>query len=169
MISVDLWLNSYPFFYIPAWPGQDIVMKELSCFEFQQGRLFVGRLPQGIDLINSIEEFCKKALIQMAAFSVIGAVSSATIGAYDQKQQVYVTFKEEAPLEIVSCTGNVSLKEGKPFIHAHILLADEQGKTTGGHLFSETIIYAGEINLQELTGKPMERTYDNDTGLMLWK
>ena len=144
-------------------------MNELSCFEFQQGRIFVGRLPHGEDLINSIEEFCKKALIQMATFSVIGAVSSATIGAYDQKQQVYVTSKEEAPLEIVSCIGNVSLKDGKPFIHAHILLADEQGKTIGGHLFSETIIYAGEINLQELTGKPMERTYDNNTGLMLWK
>ncbi|MEA3417661.1 MAG: PPC domain-containing DNA-binding protein [Thermodesulfobacteriota bacterium] len=144
-------------------------MKELSCFKFQQGRIFIGRLPQGGDLINYIEEFCKKALVQMATFSVIGAVSSATIGAYDQKQQVYVTFKEEAPLEIVSCIGNVSLKDGKPFIHAHILLADEQGKTIGGHLFSETIIYAGEINLQELTGKPMERTYDSNTGLMLWK
>jgi predicted DNA-binding protein with PD1-like motif len=144
-------------------------MKELSCFKFQQGRIFMGRLPQGGDLINSIEEFCKKALIQMATFSVIGAVSSATIGAYDQKQQVYVTFKEEAPLEIVSCIGNVSLKDGKPFIHAHILLADEQGKTIGGHLFSETIIYAGEINLQELAGKPMERTYDSNTGLMLWE
>ncbi len=144
-------------------------MKELSCFEFQHGRLFAGRLPYGGDLINIIEKFCKKALIRMATFSVIGAVSSATIGAYDQKQQVYVTFKEESSLEIVSCIGNVSLKEGKPFIHAHILLADEQGKTIGGHLFSETIIYAGEINLQELTGKPMERTYDNDTGLMLWK
>ena len=143
-------------------------MKELSCSKFQQGRIFIGSLPQGGDLINSIEEFCKKALIQMATFSVIGAVSSATIGAYDQKQQVYVTFKEEAPLEIVSCIGNVSLKDGKPFIHAHILLADEQGKTIGGHLFSETIIYAGEINLQELTGKPMKRTYDSNTGLMLW-
>ncbi|MFH1580709.1 MAG: PPC domain-containing DNA-binding protein [Pseudomonadota bacterium] len=156
-------------FYIPASPGQDIAMNELSCFEFQRGRLFVGRLPHGKDLILSVEEFCEDASIQMATFSVIGAVSSATIGAYDQKQQVYVTFKEEAPLEIVSCIGNISLKDGKPFIHAHILLADEQGKTIGGHLFSETIIFAGEINLQELTGKPMERTYDNDTGLMLWK
>ncbi len=143
-------------------------MKELSCSEFKQGRLFAGRLPHGGDLINSIEEFCKKVSIQMAAFSVIGAVSSATIGAYDQKQQVYVTFKEDAALEIVSCIGNVSIKDGQPFIHAHIVLADEQGKTIGGHLFSETIIYAGEINLQELTGKPMERTYDNNTGLMLW-
>jgi len=104
----------------------------------------------------------------MATFSVIGAVSSVTIGAYDQKQQVYVTFTQEAHLEIVTCTGNVSSMDGEPAAHAHIVLGDLQGKTVGGHLFSETILYAGEIDLQELTGKPMERAHDDTTGLMLW-
>jgi hypothetical protein len=105
----------------------------------------------------------------MATFSTIGAVSSVTFGAYDQKQQVYVTFTEKAPLEIVNCFGNVSLKDGDPVVHAHIILGDKQGKTLGGHLFSETILFAGEIDLQELTGKPLERVYDDTTGLMLWK
>ena len=105
----------------------------------------------------------------MATFSVIGAVSFVTMGTYDQKQQVYITFTEEAPLEIVSCIGNVSIKDGAPFIHAHIVTADEQGKTMGGHLFSKSIVFAGEIHLQELTGKPMERVCDVTTGLMLWK
>ena len=41
------------------------------------------------------------------------------------------------------------------------------GKIIGGHLFSETILYAGEIDLQELTGKPLERAYDGTTGF-LW-
>jgi len=104
----------------------------------------------------------------MATFSMIGAVSSATIGAYDQKQQVYITFTEKAPFEILSCIGNISLKDGKPFVHAHILLGDEKGKTIGGHLFSEPLIFAGEIEIQELKGKPMERAYDSTTGLMLW-
>ncbi len=144
-------------------------MKKLSCSEFKRGRLFLGRLPHGEDLITSIEDFCKDASIQMATFSVIGAVSSVTIGSYDQKQQVYVTSMEKSPLEIINCTGNVSLKDGNPIIHAHIVLCDEQGKTIGGHLFSETIIFAGEIELQELKGTPMERSYDNTTGLMLWK
>lgn len=144
-------------------------MKKLSCSEFKCGRLFLGRLPHGEDLITSIEDFCKDASIQMATFSVIGAVSSVTIGSYDQKQQVYVTSMEKSPLEIINCTGNVSLKDGNPIIHAHIVLCDEQGKTIGGHLFSETIIFAGEIELQELKGTPMERSYDNTTGLMLWK
>jgi hypothetical protein len=105
----------------------------------------------------------------MGTFSVIGAVSSITIGAYDQKQKVYVTFHEKAPLEIVFCTGNISIKDDHPSIHAHIVLADEQGKTTGGHLFSDTIVFAGEIYIKELKGNPMKRAYEDKTGLMLWQ
>jgi predicted DNA-binding protein with PD1-like motif len=144
-------------------------MDKLNGFEFKPGRRFLGRLPYGKDLITSIEDFCKASSIQMATFSVIGAVSSATLGAYDQKQQVYATFTQEEPLEIVTCTGNVSLMDQNPVIHAHIVLGNVEGKTIGGHLFSETILYAGEIDLQELTGKPLERAYDDTTGLMLWK
>jgi len=143
-------------------------MDNLICSEFKLGRHFIGRLPHGKDLITSITDFCIESSVRMATFSVIGAVSSVTIGAYDQKQQVYVTFTQEAHLEIVTCTGNVSLMDGEPAVHAHIVLGDLQGKTVGGHLFSETILYAGEIDLQELTGKPMERAHDDTTGLMLW-
>jgi predicted DNA-binding protein with PD1-like motif len=144
-------------------------MPKLTCSEFKSGRRFVGRLPHGQDLIKSIEAFCGGTAVSMATFAAIGAVTSVTLGAYDQKQQVYVTYAKEAALEIVSCTGNISLKDGSPMVHAHILLADMHGKTLGGHLFSETIIYAGEITLLELAGKPLERAYDTTTGLMLWK
>ena len=136
--------------------------------EFATGRHFVGRLPHGEDLLQSITFLCQTHDIRMGTFSLIGAVSSATIGAYDQTQQVYVTVKKDIPLEIVTCLGNISLKEGNPFVHAHIILGDEEGKTFGGHLFSETLIYAGEIHLQELTGAPLNREYDETTGLMLW-
>lgn len=143
-------------------------MDELICSEFKLGRRFLGRLPYGKDLIASIENFCIASSIQMATFSVIGAVSSATLGTYDQKQHVYVTFTENVPMEIVTCVGNVTLKDKTPVIQSHIVLADEHGKIIGGHLFSETILFAGEIDLQEMTGKPLERVYDNETGLMLW-
>ena len=70
-------------------------MTNLASSEFKPGRRFVCRLPHGKDLITSIEDFCIELSIQMATFSIIGAVSSVTVGAYDQKQQVYITFKEE--------------------------------------------------------------------------
>jgi predicted DNA-binding protein with PD1-like motif len=144
-------------------------MPKLTCAEFKSGRRFLGRLPHGQDLIKSIEDFCRETAVSMATFAAIGAVTFVTLGAYDQKQQVYVTYTKEAPLEIVNCTGNISLKDGSPMVHAHILLADMHGKTIGGHLFSETIVYAGEIDIVELVGNPLERAYDTTTGLMLWK
>ena len=143
-------------------------MDELICSEFKLGRRLLGRLPHEKDLITSIEDFCRASDIRTATFSVIGTVLSATIGVYDQKQHVYVTFTENAFMEIVTCIGNVSLKDKSPVIQSPIVLADEHGKIIGGHLFSETILFAGEINLQEMTGEPLERVYDDNTGLMLW-
>ncbi len=143
-------------------------MTKLACSVFKPGRHFVGRLPHGKDLITTIEDFCKESSIQMATFSIIGAVSSVTLGVYDQTQQVYVTFIEKAPFEILTCKGNVSLHDKNPVVHARGILGDEHGKIIGGHLFSETILFAGEIDLQELTGKYLERSYDDVTGLMLW-
>ncbi len=136
--------------------------------EFQPGRRFIGRLPHNKDLITSIEQFAKENNIEMATFSVIGAVSSATFGFYDQKQQVYVSSSEKKSFEIASCQGNISLKDGQPFAHVHAVLADEEGKGISGHIFSETLIFAGEIDIQELQGKSFHRKHDEITGLMLW-
>jgi predicted DNA-binding protein with PD1-like motif len=144
-------------------------MDRITHSPFEIGRCMLGRLPYGKDFVNTIEDFCVQNSIQTGVFSVIGAVTSVTLGSYDQNQQVYVTFKKEGPLEIVHCTGNVSLKDGKVAVHAHAVLADMNGQTIGGHIFSETVVYAGEIHVQELLGKPLEREYDEKTGLSLWK
>ena len=144
-------------------------MEKLTCREFKPGRRFAGRLPHAKDVIQSLETFCSENNIRMGTFSLIGAVSCATIGAYDQKQQVYITFRENRELEIISCTGNISLKDGNPFIHAHIALGNHEGKTVSGHLFSDTLVFAGEAEIQEFIGKPLERSHDDTTGLMLWK
>ena len=143
-------------------------MEELVCREYSAGRQFLGRLPHGEDLSGILEAFCAGNNISTAVFSLIGAVSRATLGTYDQAQQVYVTFTVEGNLEILSCMGNISLKEGKPFIHAHLVLADEGGKTIGGHLFPGTIVFAGEVFIREMAGEPLAREHDDVTGLILW-
>jgi predicted DNA-binding protein with PD1-like motif len=144
-------------------------MERITASEFNRGRCLLGRLPHGKDLVAAVEDFCADHSLEMAVFSIIGAVTSATLGAYDQKQQVYVTAQKREPLEIVHCTGNVSLKNGKPTVHAHGVFSDINCQTIGGHVFSETVVFAGEIYIQELLGTPMARTYEEQTGLFLWK
>lgn len=139
-----------------------------ACREYSAGRRFLCRLPHGGDLSETLETFCARNDIRSAVFSLIGAVSIAVLGTYDQSQQVYATFTAEGDLEILSCTGNVSVKDGQPFVHAHVILAGEGGKTIGGHLFPGTLIFAGEAHILELAGPPPVREHDPVTGLMLW-
>lgn len=144
-------------------------INHIAASGFKAGRCILGRLPYRKDLIGAVEDFSADHSIRTAVFSIIGSVTSATLGSYDQNQQVYVTFKKEEPLEIAHCTGNVSLKNGKPTVHAHGVFADINGQTVGGHIFSETMVYAGEIYIQELVGRPLAREYDEGTGLFLWR
>lgn len=135
---------------------------------FKSGRVFLCRLPAGSDLLVSISDVCRKNGIRAATVTLTGAVASATLGVYDQQQQVYVTHTEAAPMEIVSAAGNVSMKKGTPVVHATITLSDQTGKIVGGRLFSPSRIFAVEMTLRELTGQPLERAYDDGTGLDLW-
>ncbi|GBC63148.1 DUF296 domain-containing protein [Desulfonema ishimotonii] len=141
-------------------------MEKIMFTEYTPGRCFLGQLPKQADLITSLERLCADAGIRTAAFSVMGSVTSYTIGTYDPQQQVYVTFTETSPREIVSCRGNISLRNGNPVVSAHIILADQQGHVTAGHLFSETRVFAGEIEIRERTRFPVKSADDPDAGNM---
>jgi uncharacterized protein len=136
--------------------------------QYNAGRIFIGRLTSGEDIIRAVEHFCRKHAIKLAAFSVTGEVSLFTIGVFDQKQQVHVTSRHEIPMEIICCTGNITLHGENTHVQAQIILADQQGKTSGGRLFSDTLLFAGEFQLIELLGPPVSREYDQESGRMQW-
>ncbi|MDF1525058.1 MAG: DUF296 domain-containing protein [bacterium] len=133
------------------------------------GRIFMGRLPFEGDLLGSLTTVCLNENIQFGWLSVIGAVSSGVLGYYRQDEREYMEcFSLEKGLEIVSCTGSVSLRDGEVFLHAHATLADEQGRCYGGHLMPGTRIFAAEYYIIELPGEPLRREFDAETGLAMW-
>ena len=135
--------------------------------DFSQGRIFFARLDHGADIISQITNLAEKNGIETAALCAIGALSRAELGYYDQLSHEYGKISLEEPVELASCTGNISMRDGRPFVHAHAVLSDRTGRTWGGHLTSG-IIFAAEIYLQELTGLPLKRVPDSITGLNLW-
>lgn len=137
--------------------------------ETKTGRTFIGRFEYGEDLLESLNEFCKKEKVTMGTFSLVGAVINAKLGYYSQSEKKYTGCVEfDKKLEIASCIGNISLKDGESFVHAHIVFADYDGKAFGGHLMSGTKIFAAEFVIQELTGAVLERVKETKTGLPLW-
>ena len=140
-------------------------MDKTQLKSYRSGQRYAGSLPAGADLAETIENICRTYSITTGVFSIIGMTDSATIGVYDHQQQVYVTHVEKEATEVLSCWGIVSLKDNAPCVTAKIILADQQGNLTGGHLFSKTIIRHAEIVLQELIGDPLKRVYNPENGL----
>ena len=137
--------------------------------EVQIQRILMGRLTHGRDLLEELTEMCEAQQVRLGRLEAIGAVQSARVGFYDQRNQKYSFVTLDQPLEIVSLVGNIALKDGKPFVHAHITLADAAGKAYGGHLAPGTIVFAGEFVLVQFKGPDLFRVPDQQTGLQLWQ
>jgi len=137
--------------------------------EVKTGRVLLGRFQAGGDLVTELETLSAHHVIELASFSVQGAVSSVTWGVYDPSQQVYVTRTATSPHHISVCAGNISLKGGRPFVQAQGVFTDLEGRCIAGRIFSETRLIAGEYEIMELLGTPLHRDYDPDTGMVLWQ
>jgi len=140
---------------------------------FKAETIHMGRLEKGADIIQSLERFCAENNIRAAWVNVIGALDRGTISYYDQREKKYHHHPLAGEYEIVSCSGNISLKDGKPFAHLHIVLSDTDYQTWGGHLWPGTVsVFAAEFVLFELVGADpaavLARCEDVETGLALW-
>ena len=130
--------------------------------------VLTGRLSHGADLLEEITDICRRENIQLGWFEALGAVKRARLAFYNQETHDYEFFMLDQPLEITKLVGNVSLKDGNPFVHAHMTLADKAGNVYGGHLASGTVVFACEFILEIFDGPVLRRELDELTGLSLW-
>lgn len=131
-------------------------------------KIYMGRLSNNDDLIESLNKIVTENFIKIGVINLIGAVKKATIAFYDQNEYKYNCKVFNEDLEILNCTGNISIKDGIPMVHCHITLSDKEGKAFGGHLMPDTIIFAAEYTIYELEGKELVRNFDPITKLALW-
>jgi uncharacterized protein len=132
------------------------------------GYSFFAPLRYGGDMLEEIARVASEAGLRHAAISVIGAVSCASFGFYDQGAKKYERITRQGCYEVINCTGNITLKDGSPFVHAHVLFGEANGAAFGGHLTAPTTVFAAELHITQLAGPPPERLFDEKTGLHLW-
>ncbi len=134
----------------------------------KQGPAYVLRPAFGTDLVKELQTFVQQEGINLAWISGVGAVVRANVRYYDQEKKEWLDIDLHKHLEVVSLLGNISLLNGEPIVHVHITLSDEEGRCYGGHVGPDTIVFNMEILLNTLTGPPVTRKLDSDTGLTLW-
>jgi len=139
----------------------------MELLQSKLGKVVFARLSEDEELLDVITLVAKKSRITAGFFILIGTLKKASVGFYREGE--YETIKIECPVEIVSCMGNISVKENKPFAHAHIAVSNTKGEVFGGHVMPGCIIAAtGELVLVEGEDARLLRELDDKTKLFLW-
>ena len=115
-------------------------------------------------VMDTLTRFCKKEGISNARISGIGAIMESEIGAYDTVGKEYLRKQFPDVLELVSFEGNVTLKDGEPFVHAHVVFSNHEMNTLGGHLFEMSVAAVGEFFLRKFENNAY-RKLNEDVGL----
>jgi predicted DNA-binding protein with PD1-like motif len=104
--------------------------------------------------------------LSAALVTAIGAFSQVTLGYFDRQLKKYKQIPVHEQVEVLSLSGNISLKEGKPTLHAHIVVGKSDGTAHGGHFLTGKVWPTLEMIISEAP-QHLRRKQDEDTGLAL--
>ena len=130
---------------------------------------FYRRFADKDGLLHALHErFCDENGVQAASVSVVGAVQRAAYAYYNQTTLQYKEMLSPRHHELSGLVGNISMRDGRPFLHAHATFADINGECVAGHLLKGCVVWVAEVEIRELTGVEVVRQHDERTGLALW-
>jgi predicted DNA-binding protein with PD1-like motif len=128
--------------------------------------LFLLKLERGDEIMSTLEAFVAAHGDGAALIHGLGAVKDVEIGYFELHTREYHRKQVAEDLELLSFLGNAVLVDGKPVVHAHVVLSDGSFQAFGGHLFKGTIAVTGEFFVQ-FGGLKATRRLEDFCGLKL--
>ena len=133
----------------------------------QDGRILVS-LGRGDDLRECLEGLATELGLGSARVSGIGALEDPELGSWDVGERVYHKRVFPGVWELLTLEGNLSLLEGRPFLHAHVTLSGHDYAVYGGHLFGARVGVVAELFVDPHP-TPLPRKMWEVTGLPRWE
>lgn len=133
----------------------------------QSGNTYIVRIDRGEEIVGSLKKLCEEELIRLGRVEAIGATDSAVVGVYDLEKKEYYPEKISGFMEILSLNGSITSMDGKPYIHLHAVLADQNHVIHGGHVIEMKVGATCEMFVTVLDGT-VKRQRDETLGINLW-
>jgi len=118
------------------------------------------------DVRRALLEFANANRLADAYLSAIGAFSELTLGFFERDRKDYKKIPVKEQVEVLSFTGNIVQKDGKPRVHAHVVVGKADGIAHGGHFLGGRVWPTLEMIVAEMPVY-LRRTQDDESGLAL--
>lgn len=129
-------------------------------------RTFAVVFDKGDEVNEQILEFAKASRFADAHITAIGAFSEVSLGFFDRHEKTYKPIQIEEQVEVLSFSGNIVQKDGKPMLHAHVVVSKCDGAAYGGHFMRGKVWPTLEMIVSEMPVY-LRRTHDEESGLAL--
>ena len=129
-------------------------------------RTFILVFDKNDEVREGILEFANANHLGDSQVSAIGAFSEVNLGYFDRQRKDYKKIQLQEQVEVLSLTGNIVENDGRPSLHAHIVVGKADGTAHGGHLLGGRVWPTLEMILSELPVH-LRRSRDEETGLAL--
>lgn len=116
-------------------------------------------------VIETLTQLASEHGILGGTITGIGALKDPELGFYELHKKDYIrkTFRNE-DFELLALNGNISWRDGAPYIHVHTALGRSDFSVIGGHLFEARVAVTAEIYVTSFGIMP-ERKLQSDLGL----
>lgn len=128
---------------------------------------YVLRLDPGDEVVECLTHLAREEEITLASVTGLGAAKDVTVGLFSVSEKKFYGKHCEGEYEIASLTGNITQKDGQPYLHLHICFGNPAaGEVYAGHLTSCVISATAEIFVQVWNGE-VGRGFSSEIGLNL--
>ena len=130
----------------------------------------VVRLDPGDEIVGCLRALQERERFAFAQVSGLAAVNEAEIGVFDLTKKIFRGNTFAGTYEVSNLTANLTMMDGKPYVHAHMTIGDEAGHAYGGHLVRAVVSATGELFVlgwRSTSGEEIGRRYDGEIGLNL--
>lgn len=133
----------------------------------KSGNTYMIRIDRGEDVVESLKKLCEDEHILLGRVEAIGAADHAVLGVYDLLKKEYYPEKIDRFTEIASLNGSITAMDGKPYIHLHATLADQDHAVHGGHVLEMRVGATCEMFVT-VPGGEIGRQKNEELGINLW-
>jgi uncharacterized protein len=121
-------------------------------------------LKKGALIPDGVVAIARRERMRTGLVSAIGGFSKVRIGYFDQGRKKYEEHDIEEELEVTSLLGNITTKDGKPFLHVHGTFGRRDLSVIGGHIMTATVSPLLEVVITPTTNRA-RRVFDESVGL----
>lgn len=134
--------------YMRAPPVQPGLAPKMQVHETTAAvHVFQANFSAGDEIVSGLTDLMLKQHITSGYITGLGGLSGALLAFGDPKVNAFKKIPITDKCELVSLSGDIAERDGKPYVHLHAVVAFADGSTKAGHVMEAHVAPIAEITI----------------------